>query len=308
MDYDNIFRKLENLKVPVSEKEWAAIAGDPAIAKMTGRKPLPRTAKGIAAAVSGIIVAAALVFAVRLASNIPSAQESTAAETRTPAENTGTADSAETTIHEKGTARIDEHTAPALNFSAKNTLDNKPVTEHNNQTAETGTPEAPPAAITPNTAQQPQPATTPHAATTPTSETQRPALQEKVSTNVSPTAETSETTVPTDFRNDVAAYENPDENTAPSENQFFVPSAFTPNGDGLNDVFLAKANFEPKNFEIMIFGRNGDLVFRSNNINNGWDGTFRGKTLPQGVYLYTIRHKNKDNKEEKLQGQILLIP
>ena len=90
--------------------------------------------------------------------------------------------------------------------------------------------------------------------------------------------------------------------------QFFIPSAFTPNGDGLNYLFYVKANFEPRNFEMTIMSRNGDLLFHSRDINIGWDGQLHGNTLPHGMYVYIIKYKDSEGKEQKQQGQILLIP
>ena len=90
--------------------------------------------------------------------------------------------------------------------------------------------------------------------------------------------------------------------------QFFIPSAFTPNGDGLNDLFYVKANFEPKNYELSVFNRNGDLVFITRDLNTGWDGKQHGATMTQGMYVYLIKYKDREGNEKRKQGQILLVP
>lgn len=75
----------------------------------------------------------------------------------------------------------------------------------------------------------------------------------------------------------------------------YVPNSFTPNGDGLNDVFKPKG-IGVDEYELQIFNRWGQLVFESNNIEIGWDGTVNklgGKSqAPQDVYVYKITARN----------------
>jgi len=67
-----------------------------------------------------------------------------------------------------------------------------------------------------------------------------------------------------------------------------LPNAFSPNGDGLNDVFgLEQLNFE-KILEFKIFNRYGQLVFEAQNAQQAWDGTFQGKPVSTGTYYYLI--------------------
>ncbi|MCT4622902.1 MAG: choice-of-anchor L domain-containing protein [Schleiferiaceae bacterium] len=67
----------------------------------------------------------------------------------------------------------------------------------------------------------------------------------------------------------------------------YVPTAFTPDGDGINEELTVKGTgFE--SYEIHIFNRWGGEVFHSEDIEVSWDGTYQGKAAPQGVYTYTI--------------------
>jgi len=93
------------------------------------------------------------------------------------------------------------------------------------------------------------------------------------------------------------------------EKSFFAPNAFSPNGDGTNDVFHVYANVEYTDFELNIYSRNGDHVFQSRNIENGWNGrrNGNGELLPQGVYVYTIKYKTAQHKSGMEKGQILLL-
>ncbi|MBQ4478501.1 MAG: gliding motility-associated C-terminal domain-containing protein [Bacteroidales bacterium] len=89
--------------------------------------------------------------------------------------------------------------------------------------------------------------------------------------------------------------------------RLYIPNAFTPNGDGLNDVFEIQASEELTYFAINIYDVNKQLIFKSDNINKCWDGTYRGQTLPQGNYLYTIQYKDNLGKTITKRGNILLI-
>ena len=106
----------------------------------------------------------------------------------------------------------------------------------------------------------------------------------------------------------VTKYDYSSEEPAVEAEQFFIPTAFTPNGDGLNDLFLVKSNFEPRSFELTVFSRGGDVLFQTRDINIGWDGQLHGKLLPQGVYVCIIKYKDGEGNEHKQQGQVLLIP
>lgn len=72
----------------------------------------------------------------------------------------------------------------------------------------------------------------------------------------------------------------------------FVPTAFTPNGDGINDRFTIKHNdvCSIQEFTIKIFDRWGRMVYETHTSNPdyAWDGTFEGKELQQGVYMWNL--------------------
>jgi len=77
---------------------------------------------------------------------------------------------------------------------------------------------------------------------------------------------------------------------------FYIPNAFSPNGDGINEVFHPFGNnIEPDQFTMRIYDRWGKLVFFTNNFNTGWDGrdSFGNSSmvLPTGVYVYFIEAK-----------------
>jgi len=88
----------------------------------------------------------------------------------------------------------------------------------------------------------------------------------------------------------------------------YIPNSFTPNGDGKNDVFTIKTVFEFSEFKLSIFNRWGDMVFESDDINKGWDGTYKGKPVPLGVYVYQLTATIKDTGEQrKITGRVTVV-
>ena len=87
----------------------------------------------------------------------------------------------------------------------------------------------------------------------------------------------------------------------------FVPSAFTPNGDGLNDVFrITNMSFQ-RLVDFRIFNRWGQQVFQTANREKGWDGTWNGVPQDMGVYTYHIVIGLVDGTTKSYQGTVTLI-
>lgn len=86
----------------------------------------------------------------------------------------------------------------------------------------------------------------------------------------------------------------------------FVPNAFSPNGDGINDELVVGVT-NLKKYNIHIYNRLGTQVFFTNNIFENWNGTFKGNELPVGVYYYIISGTNLSNSNIKYSGSITLI-
>lgn len=84
----------------------------------------------------------------------------------------------------------------------------------------------------------------------------------------------------------------------PVEDNFavFIPGSFTPNEDGNNDVFLPKVK-DVTNYRLEIYARNGEMVFFSTDPNEPWDGKFKGKVVPEGIYVYKIYYSRIGNPD-----------
>ncbi len=90
---------------------------------------------------------------------------------------------------------------------------------------------------------------------------------------------------------------------------YFLPNAFTPNGDGTNEFFKGTGYTRYiSSFEMQIFNRWGELVFETNDIDESWDGTSQrnGGRAPGGVYLYVVSLTGLNGKE-KLTGYVTLL-
>ena len=73
----------------------------------------------------------------------------------------------------------------------------------------------------------------------------------------------------------------------------YVPNTFTPDGDGVNDVFYPSVEgFDPLRFSLQIFDRWGDLIFESSIPQSGWDGTYKGINAKDGTYVWKINVKD----------------
>ena len=130
-----------------------------------------------------------------------------------------------------------------------------------------------------------------------------PSAEQTESTDNTPTLSTPETTMDEQKSLEV----EPEEPTTESQFDFFVPNAFTPNHDGLNDKLYITSNFEPRTYEMAIYNRRGEMVFHTRDLETGWAGTSQGKELAGEIYTYIIKYTDPDGKLLNRRGQVMLI-
>jgi gliding motility-associated-like protein len=90
----------------------------------------------------------------------------------------------------------------------------------------------------------------------------------------------------------------------------FVPDAFTPNNDLINDVFLPISGCAALYYQMEIFDRWGKLLFSTFDITQGWEGTINGEEAPSNVYIVRIIYQpslSKNNRKQEIRGTINLI-
>jgi len=131
---------------------------------------------------------------------------------------------------------------------------------------------------------------------------------------------------PSTYKNEQEAQDNKQGATSPSvktdiaepakvenkESVIYMPNAFTPNGDGLNDVFLPQTaeNITVKEYKLSIYDRSGKLVFYSEEVLKGWDGRSQdngAEITKEDVYMWRIEMKNAKGEKEHLMGSITLL-
>ncbi len=96
---------------------------------------------------------------------------------------------------------------------------------------------------------------------------------------------------------------------ADKRNDIVMPTGFTPNADGINDIFSplgAQARYA-RDYEMQVWNRWGQEVFRANEYTLGWDGTHNGTQAQTGVYAYILKYKNVLNEYKVVKGNVTLI-
>ncbi len=118
----------------------------------------------------------------------------------------------------------------------------------------------------------------------------------------------SESPIPGVLTYKIAAIETNSENAAFSneltiflESEIYLPDAFTPDGDGINDIFKPVMNFIPEEFTMLIYNRNGIRIFQTNDPELGWDGTINGRKAPEGVYMYYVEYRSYNGIRKSLK-------
>jgi len=94
----------------------------------------------------------------------------------------------------------------------------------------------------------------------------------------------------------------------PLEVNIYMPNAFTPDGDGLNDLFMPALSFLPEEYEFSIYTRSGVLLFRTADYGEGWNGRHNGRLMPSGVYLWNLRLTTPSGQSEARRGTVTILP
>lgn len=90
-------------------------------------------------------------------------------------------------------------------------------------------------------------------------------------------------------------------------NILYFPNAFTPNGDGSNEIFKPHADGVLEQYELSVYNRWGQLIFTSREATSGWNGCFHGQMQPTGAFIWVCRYQFKGDRPRMKKGDILLI-
>jgi len=86
----------------------------------------------------------------------------------------------------------------------------------------------------------------------------------------------------------------------------YVPNSFTPDHSGANDLFMVKGG-NIIDFKMLIFNRWGEIVYESTDMKEGWDGTYNGRTCPDGTYVWKIVYEDTEYIRKELVGHVNLL-
>ena len=93
-----------------------------------------------------------------------------------------------------------------------------------------------------------------------------------------------------------------------SESKLEMPNAFSPNGDGINDIYKAKEGYQSiVEFHAYIFNRWGQKLYDWDDPAGGWDGKYKGKDVAQGVYYCLVKAKGADGRNYSIKKDINLL-
>lgn len=93
-----------------------------------------------------------------------------------------------------------------------------------------------------------------------------------------------------------------------SESKLEFPNAFSPNGDGINDVYKAKEGYQSiVSFHAYIYNRWGQKLYEWTDPAGGWDGTYRGKAVQDGVYYVLVEAKGADGKKYNIKRDVNVL-
>jgi gliding motility-associated-like protein len=85
----------------------------------------------------------------------------------------------------------------------------------------------------------------------------------------------------------------------------YVPTAFTPDGDGVNDTFVVKGSVI--DYHIEIFSPSNVVIYISDDQRDGWDGKYKGDFMPPDHYLWVIDYTDLRNEKRKITGYVELV-
>lgn len=88
--------------------------------------------------------------------------------------------------------------------------------------------------------------------------------------------------------------------------KIYLPTAFSPNGDGLNDTFGAVGE-GIEDYKLIVYNRWGEVIFSSHELSDKWDGLYKGIPVPFGTYNYEVRARGSESGKIHKTGHVTLL-
>jgi gliding motility-associated-like protein len=110
------------------------------------------------------------------------------------------------------------------------------------------------------------------------------------------------------FRGSPPAISTSNEVTVVQQPYIASANAFTPNGDGKNEKFKPIVTYHDlSKYEFYVMNRFGDIIYSTNNAKASWDGTYNGKPVPQGVYVYSVKYQSSTGQQFEDRGTVSVL-
>jgi gliding motility-associated-like protein len=87
----------------------------------------------------------------------------------------------------------------------------------------------------------------------------------------------------------------------------YIPSAISPNGDGVNDFFQIHFQCEPSDYAMRIYNEDAQLVYESHQLGQRWDGSIQGAPAPEGTYTWILSYDTFEGRQLSRKGTLMLI-
>ncbi len=87
----------------------------------------------------------------------------------------------------------------------------------------------------------------------------------------------------------------------------YIPSAISPNGDGVNDYFQLQYKCKPEQFSMRIYDSASKLILESDRVDQRWDGSYEGEIAPEGAYVWIISYQTPNGRKMSQRGKVMLI-
>jgi len=87
----------------------------------------------------------------------------------------------------------------------------------------------------------------------------------------------------------------------------FVPSAFSPDGDGINETFKIETEQDFAAFEWSVYSKTGRMLYHTKSVHGYWDGTFKGQPMPRDMYIYVVSYTDKQGQKRQMKGSFMLL-
>jgi gliding motility-associated-like protein len=88
---------------------------------------------------------------------------------------------------------------------------------------------------------------------------------------------------------------------------YYLPTAFTPNDDNINETFKPIGLAYAVDYTFIVFNRWGDILFKTDNPQLGWDGKYQSELVEQGLYFYRLEFIGADELRHEEKGNVMIL-